>query len=269
MKLPRAVRQIGKRVVGATPILRRAILPSTDYRVLQGIAEARGLVASSSGWLSARTAKRQNRAYQNLIADMKRGEPRIDLKIAADAITATGLAHPRVLEVGCGSGYYSAVFGTLLGGAVRYSGADYSEAMITYARLAFPEASFEVADATRLPYAADTFDIVFNGVSLMHIIDYELAIREAARVAARFCIFHSVPVFHDHPTLFLTKYAYGAPVVEIVYGKQELMTLCADAGMRLEQQWLSIPYDVYETTGHHSTAETYLFSVQGTAALGS
>ena len=41
MKLPRIVRQIGKRVVKATPILRRHILTSTDYRVLGGIDEAR------------------------------------------------------------------------------------------------------------------------------------------------------------------------------------------------------------------------------------
>jgi len=34
MKLPRIVRQIGKRIVKATPILRRHVLASSDYRVL-------------------------------------------------------------------------------------------------------------------------------------------------------------------------------------------------------------------------------------------
>ena len=94
----------------------------------------------------------------------------------------------------------------------------------------------------------------------MHIIDYQAAIREAARVAARYCIFHSVPVFDDYRTTFLSKYAYGAPVVEIVFGKPELMTLCHDAGLRLEREWLSIPYDVSAVTGHHSITQTYLFS---------
>ena len=41
MKLPRLVRQIGKRVVKAAPILRRHILTSTDYKVLDGMDEAR------------------------------------------------------------------------------------------------------------------------------------------------------------------------------------------------------------------------------------
>ena len=94
----------------------------------------------------------------------------------------------------------------------------------------------------------------------MHIVEYQTAIREAARVAARYCIFHTVPVFDDYRTTFLTKYAYGAPVVEMVFGKQELMLLCDEAGLRLERKWACIPYDVSEVTGHHSTTETYLFS---------
>ncbi len=261
MKLPRLVRQIGKRVVKATPILRRHILSSTDYRVLGGLEEARDMTASSSGWLAARTAARQERAYQGLIAAMKRGEPRLDLTVAVEAVAATGLANPRLLDVGCGSGYYWDVFAALLAGGVRYTGIDYSDAMIARARARSPSTVFEVADATKLPYGDGAFDIVFNGVSLMHIIDYQAAIREAARVAASYCVFHTVPVFHDHRTTFLRKYAYGAPVVEVVFSKQELMQLCRDAGLRLQREWPGIPYDVVEATGHRSTTETYLFAL--------
>jgi SAM-dependent methyltransferase len=260
MKLPRIVRQIGKRVVKATPILRRHILASTDYRVLSGVEEARSMTASSAGWLAARTMRRQGRAYRGLIAAMKRGDPRLDFKVAAEAVAATGIAHPRVIEVGCGSGYYSEVFATLLPGGVQYTGIDYSDAMIARARAQYPATAFDVADATRLPCADGAFDIVFNGVSLMHIVEYPAAIREAARVAARYCVFHSVPVFDDYRTTYLRKYAYGAPVVEVVFGKQELMSLCRAAGLRLEREWPGIPYDVSEVTGHHSTTETYLFS---------
>jgi SAM-dependent methyltransferase len=261
MKLPRLVRQIGKRVVNATPILRRHILSSTDYRVLGGLQEARGITAASGGWLATRTVMRQERAYRGLIAAMKRGDPRIDFRVAAEAIAATGLANPHLLEVGCGSGYYSEVFATLLPGGVRYTGIDYSDAMIARARAHYPATAFETADATKLPYANGAFDVVFNGVSLMHIIDYVAAIREAARVAAGFCVFHGVPVFHDYRTTFLSKYAYGAPVVEVVFGKQELMSLCRDAGLVLEREWQCLPYDVHEATGHHSASETYLFSL--------
>jgi len=132
--------------------------------------------------------------------------------------------------------------------------------MIARARTHYPATTFEVADATKLRYADNAFDIAFNGVSLMHIVDYPAAIREAARVASRFCILHTVPVFDDHRTTYLRKYAYGAPVVEIVFGRQELMSLCDQAGLRLERAWPCIPYDVADVTGHRSTTETYLFS---------
>jgi ubiquinone/menaquinone biosynthesis C-methylase UbiE len=265
MRLPRFVRAIGKRVVNAIPILRHHLLFSTDYRVLDGAEEARSMAASSGGWFAARTVARQERAYAQLIRTMKAGEPRLDLKVAAEAIAATGIPHPRVLEVGCGSGYYSEVFATLLNGSVRYGGIDYSDAMIARARANYPSAVFEVGDATRLPCADASFDIVFNGVSLMHIVDYPAAIREAARVASHYCVFHTVPVFVDHPTTYLRKYAYGAPVVEVVFGKEQLMSLCRDAGLRLEREWPCIPYNVHGATGHHSTTETYLFSIARSA----
>src|SRR5258708_6926145 len=89
---------------------------------------------------------------------------------------------------------------------------------------------------------------------------YRRAIAEAARVASRYCIFHTVPVFDDYRTTFLRKYAYGAPVIEIIFGKPELMSLCQDFGLRLEREWACIPYDMHEVTGHHSRTETYLFS---------
>lgn len=260
MKPPRLVREIGKRIVKATPILRRRFMYSSDYQLLSGPEEARAAAASSSGWFAGRTVLRQERAYQGLISAMKRGEPRLDFTVAAEAVDATGIANPSLLEVGCGSGYYSEVLATLLPGRTSYTGIDYSDAMIARAQAHYPSASFEVGDATRLPYTDGAFDIVFNGVSLLHIVDYQAAIREAARVASRYCIFHTVPVFRDHRTTFLKKYAYGAPVIEVVFDKQELMALCRDAGLRFEREWPGVPYDVHEVTGHHSTTETYLFA---------
>ena len=263
MKPPRFVKEIGKRIVKATPILRRRFMYSSDYRLLGGPEEARAVAASSGGWFAGRTVLRQERAYDGLIAAMKRGEPRLDFIVAAEAVAATGIANPTLLEVGCGSGYYSEVFTTLLAGRVSYSGIDYSDAMIARARAHYPSATFEVGDATKLSHPAGAFDIVFNGVSLLHIVGYQTAIREAARVAARHCIFHTVPVFADHRTTFLQKYAYGAPVIEIIFDKQELIALCRDAGLQLVQEWPGVPYDVHEVTGHHSVTETYLFAKAG------
>jgi SAM-dependent methyltransferase len=262
MKLPKTARTIAGKLIKSIPVLRRQILFSTDYRLLSGPEEA-GAVASQ-GWLSARTVRRQERAYRTLIEDAKRGEPRIDLRVAAEAVKATGIDAPKLLDVGCGSGYYSEIFAILVPNGVRYTGTDYSEAMVDRARAHYPQGTFGVADAIHLPYPDRAFDIVFNGVSLMHIVDYAAAIREAARVASRFCIFHSVPVFSgDHPTAFLQKYAYGAPVVEAVFGRQELLTICSNAGLQLMREWPSIPYDVSSVTGQASSTQTWLLSAGG------
>src|SRR5205085_7187691 len=144
--------------------------------VLGGPDEARAAATTSTGWLAARTVRRQEAAYRNLIADIRGGEPRVDLRIAAEAVAATGIEAPSLLDVGCGSGYYAEVLATLVPGGVRYTGIDYSQVMIDRARTNYPSATFAVADATRLPYPEGSFDIVFNGVSLMHIIDYQAAI---------------------------------------------------------------------------------------------
>ncbi|WP_271604598.1 class I SAM-dependent methyltransferase [Bradyrhizobium sp. CCBAU 11434] len=259
MKPRSLARRLGARIIRSIPIVRRQFLTSTDYRVLSGLDEARRISTASEGWFAARTVQRQERAYLNLIQAMKRGAARLDFAVAAAAVEETKLAAPTVLEVGCGSGYYSEIFAHLLPDRLRYSGVDYSEAMIARARARYPSVTFEVADATMLPFSSGSFEIVFNGVSLLHILAYQDAVREAARVASRFCILHTVPV-HQHRTIFLTKYAYGAPVVEIVFEKRELIELCENAGLRLQREWPCIPYDLHEITGHHSTTETYLFS---------
>lgn len=260
MNLARLVKQVVKPIVRATPILWRHILISTDYVVLGSAEEARAAMATSTGWFAERTVKRQESLYRNLIAAMKRGEPRIDFSAAAEAVHATGLTKPSLIEIGCGSGYYSDVFATLMPDGISYSGIDYSAAMIARARARYPSAHFDVGDATRLPYADGRFDITFNGAALMHIVDYPAAIREAARVASRYCILHTVPVFDDYRTTYLRKYAYGGAVVEIVFERAELLSLCKESGLRLERTWPCIPYDVSDITGHRSTTETYLFS---------
>jgi ubiquinone/menaquinone biosynthesis C-methylase UbiE len=200
---------------------------------------------------------RQERAYRNLLADLRRGSPRIDFSVAAETVKLASLQHATLLEVGCGNGYYSEVFRRLSAG-VTYLGTDYSDAMIESARKNYPNEKFEVADATSLPFANSSFDIVFNGVSLMHISDYGLATREAARVARSYVIFHSVPVVERRETTHLSKYAYGMPVTEIIFNKGDLEELFLQSSLRIRSVMHSIPYDVSHVLGEPSFCLTYL-----------
>jgi SAM-dependent methyltransferase len=252
------IRRVARRILKAVPLLERRLLPSSGYRLIVR-AEAERLQAEASGWKSPRSAAWQQRAYDGLLAEMAAGRPRDDLRIAAEAVDAAGIDRPDLLEVGCGGGYHSAVFAALCASRPRYRGADYSEDMLASARRRFPGVSFEFADTTALPYADDAFDIVFEGVSLMHILDWRTAVAEIARVAQHCAIFHCTPVFDDaRPTQYLFKYAYGQPVTEAVYGRAELEDAFRAAGLAIERSWNASPYDVYGVAGSHSHARTYL-----------
>lgn len=258
MPLPRALRKQLGRLLRSIPGLGVLLGVSGRYEI---ISQEAARNTEATGWLRGRTARRQQAAYAALLREMREGQVRIDLQIAVQSIEATGIGGPRILEVGCGNGYYAEVFEHLLGKPFEYVGTDYSAAMIETAAAAYPDYQFEVADASALQYPDAAFDIVFNGVSLMHILDFEKAIEESHRVAKAFCIFHSVPLFDKRETTYLRKYAYGSPVAEIVFNRGELLSIFEKAGLCLVNSWKSIPYDVYPVTQEHSYTETFLLKV--------
>ena len=251
----RLARRLAGRILRAIPWTRRMMVASCDYRV---VSEAQARAHRGGGWHFNATVQRQEQAYDNLLAQMHAGAPRNDLTVAAQAVDMLGLPAPSLLEIGCGSGYYVEVFEELCQSKVRYTGLDYSQAMVARAKVRYPAAGFVQGDATALDYVDDAFDIVFNGVSLMHILDFEKAIAEAARVAAQGVIFHSVPLLETHPTVYLTKYAYGAPVVEVIFNRAHLLEMFARHGLAVAQSWFSEDYDVSAVVGESSRAETFL-----------
>lgn len=249
-----------------TPIPASAPRPgviSSGYTVIDRQTAERFAAESRSAdaWGHEDVGERQEAAYGELLREMRQGQPRIDLAVAAAAVAACGLDTPTLLEVGCASGYYKEVFDHLLGSRVRYAGIDRSDALIRLARHRRPGISFEVADATRLPVADASIDIVFNGVALMHILDYEKAIAESRRATRRFVIFHTVPLLHHRPTAYLTKQAYGRPTVEVILNEGELRVLFARHGLAVRRVWDSIPYDLSAVLGEVTPTRSFLCEV--------
>src|SRR5204863_8166344 len=85
--------------------------------------------AATEGWRDSAIADRQRAAFAPLLADLRRGNPRRDFAVAAETIRESAIANPRIVEIGCGTGYYIEVF-SILAGPVSYTGVDYSAAMI-------------------------------------------------------------------------------------------------------------------------------------------
>jgi SAM-dependent methyltransferase len=99
---------------------------------------------------------------------------------AADFAGARGL---RVLEIGCGMGTDGAQFAAA---GADYTGIDLTEAAIDLARKKFAASAlkgeFRVADAEKLDFADESFDVVYSHGVLHHTPDTEGAIKEIHRV---------------------------------------------------------------------------------------
>ncbi len=89
----------------------------------------------------------------------------------------------KVLEIGCGIGTDGAQFARA---GADYTGIDLTEAAIELARARFAASGlsgeFQVSDAEKLDFAADTFDLVYSHGVLHHTPDIEAAVSEIHRV---------------------------------------------------------------------------------------
>lgn len=239
------IRRIAARFLG------RGRNVSADYQLHPSSPDA------LKGWTASVVASRQHEAFEPLIQRALGGNPRLDFRVAADAIAATHEANPVILEVGCGSGYYSEIIPHLLGKVITYIGVDYSHAMITLARQMYP-VTFVTGDALALPFATGSCDICLSGTSLMHIPDYRTAVTEMARASRRWCVFHTVPVMTQLDTVVLSKLAYGERVPEVIFNRTELERLFAETGLAIRYVRESFPYDVSSIVGEKTTTLTYL-----------
>lgn len=89
----------------------------------------------------------------------------------------------RVLEVGCGTGFMASLAAKK---SAEVVGVDSDSNRIEKARALYRDTQknliLKVADANRLPFPDDSFDLSYSRFVLMHVRDPILAIREMARV---------------------------------------------------------------------------------------
>jgi len=231
---------------------------STHYEII-GSEAAREL---STGWQETTIAQKQHAAFLPLLEEMHRGNPRADFVALAEAIRATGMSRPSIIEVGCGSGWNLEVLDCLWKEPFDYIGLDYSSAMVTLGHERYPEAPFVVGDAVRLPFKDGACDILLSGTVLMHLLCYETAIQESRRVARRWCVFHTIPLVQRRPTTIIRKLAYGSPVVEIVLNQDEFVGLLGQHKLADRRWFENVPHDyLTEIVGEAVSVKSVLCEV--------
>jgi ubiquinone/menaquinone biosynthesis C-methylase UbiE len=239
--------------------LRRNLLASCDYQLIETPSANGGqdMGEQNPGWVSRRTAARQDRAWQRITRRALDGDPREDVAAVLDAIATEGRADGTVLEVGCGSGY----FGELIGHsfpAMTYVGVDNSEAMIALARSRRPQADHRHGDATALPFDDKSFDLTLDGAALIHIPDWRSALAEYDRVTEGPIVLSSLTVSDLPRAQMLRKLAYGSPVLELIFSRQELRSCLADIGRTVVSQVPTLDYDLAHYVGIPTTSELWV-----------
>jgi ubiquinone/menaquinone biosynthesis C-methylase UbiE len=122
-------------------------------------------------------------SYHRLLPDLSAEAPvdRALMVAFAEHVRAQGTR--RVLDAGCGTGRLVAALQTL---GLEPTGADLSPRMIQIARATNPDASFEVADLSHLPFPDGRFGGVIAWYSLIHTSppDLSATLSELARTIA-------------------------------------------------------------------------------------
>jgi SAM-dependent methyltransferase len=91
-------------------------------------------------------------------------------------------AGDRVLDVGCGTGVLARTAADRVAAESQVTGLDLNEGMLAVARRLRPKIDWRQGDATKLPFADATYDVVMSQFSLMYFPDRTAALKEMLRV---------------------------------------------------------------------------------------
>lgn len=207
---------------------------SSNYVSLSKKEADEEFIRLRDAWQAEELPRRQGELVDKRILAYRRGESVdvFEVMIRAFRALPSDVCGMSVLEVGCSSGFYSEVL-DIAGMGVVYSGCDYSDAFIALARQKYPALRFDVQDATAMNYGHNAFDVVISGCCLLHILEYQAAIAETARVARQYAIFHRTPVVLGQPNKYYRKLAYGVETVEIHFNEPQFLELLASCSLEL------------------------------------
>jgi SAM-dependent methyltransferase len=162
--------------------------------------------------------------------NQKIGKPTVDryLRLIAEEVPRDRTRS--LLDLGCGIGGFRR---SLTG---SYTGIDINPEYVATARARFPDARFEVADATALPFASDSFDESISIATAHHLDDEQLTsmIAEALRVTRPSGHFHLIdPVLPTTPNVAFKSFFFSLDRGRFPRAAEQLSRVIASLGVAI------------------------------------
>ncbi len=176
----------------------------------------------------------------------------------------------RLLEIGCGTGVVLRHLKTKAHGDSVFTGADISEKLLATAH-ALGEGTgiqWHKTEGTKLPYPAESFDIVLMHTLLSHVPEPADALREARRILApkgRLIIFDAD---HAATTFGLADYALSRDIdLKLVSAIATHPDICRQIPRLLKASNFKLQTHRSHTLSECGTGDFWLSSVRGFARL--
>jgi ubiquinone/menaquinone biosynthesis C-methylase UbiE len=185
-------------------------------------------VSQDSSWRLGASESLINRLYDGLRRGLNR-----DLVAYLNREALAGKPNCRVLEAGSGTAFASSVL-RLQSNVTLAAALDHDPEALTEGRKRDPQLIGVTGDLGHIPFADETFDLVWNSSTLEHLPDPLAALREMARVTRRGgCVFVGVPYIAG-PLGFQRFIADTSAGVWIgtVFSRAQLAALMESAGLQ-------------------------------------
>lgn len=140
-----------------------------------------------------------------------------------EALKSLKLKNFSLLDAACATGYYYEVIRSQYSDNAKYTGSDYSEAMIEQARKHYPKVQFDIEDLTKLTYKDKEFDIVLVSGVLEHIPIFEDAISESCRTCNKYVIIHRCPLVNEAINIYTSGSQYNIKTPRIYFSRNLLI----------------------------------------------
>jgi len=205
----------------------------------------------NNSW-NAKTAKKQDKIWKKII---KKSKQRSDLQVLNKSLSFINSKEKSICEIGCGSAYLRDIIFKSGINPKTYIGIDLSIHNLNLSRKSIPLIQ---ANAINLPIKKSSIDIVLDGATLIHIIDWEIALKEYCRISKFYVILHSLSLSDKMQNIFLTKFAYGQKVSEIVFSRQRLLKKCQELNLYLLTSFVGEQYFIPFKEKTNLSSETWI-----------